>query len=70
MRPTIDGIEDTKHFLLFCPLFDNQRRHLLAGIYVAVRPFVQLNILSNHGLMNLLLYGDEDLPSDVNKRVL
>ena len=65
-----DGIEDTEHFLLLCPSFDNQRQHLLAGISVAVRPFVQLNILSNNDLMNLLLYGDEDLPSDINKRVL
>ena len=40
------------------------------GISVVVRPFFQLNILSNHDLMNLLLYGDEDLPSDVNKRVI
>ena len=50
--------------------FDNQQQHLLAGISVAVRPFFQLNILSKHELMNLLLYGDEDLPSDVNKRVI
>ena len=70
MCPANDGIEDTEHFLLLCPSFDNQRQHLLAGISVAVRPFFQLNILSKHDLMNLLLYGDEDLPSNVNKRVI
>ena len=70
MCPTNDGIEDTEHFLLLCPSFDNQRQHLLAGISVALRPFAQLNILSNHDLMNLLLYGNEGLPSDINKRVL
>ena len=70
MCPTNGGIEDTEHFLLLCPSFDSQRQYLLAGISVAVRPFVQLNILSNNDLMNLLLYGDEDLPSDINKRVL
>ena len=70
MCPTNNDIEDKEHFLLLCPSFNNQRQHLLAGISVAVRPFVQLNILSNNDLMNLLLYGDEDLPSDINKRVL
>ena len=55
--------------MLLCPSFDNQRQHLLAGIPVAIRPFAQLNILSNHDLMNLL-NGNEDLPSDINKRVL
>ena len=67
MCPANDGIEDTEHFLLLYTSLDNQRQHLLAGISVAVRPFFQLNILSKHDLMNLLLYGDEDLPSDVNK---
>ena len=70
MCPTNDGIEDTEHFLLLCPSFDNQRQQLLASISVAVRPYIQLNNVSNHDLMNLLLYGDEDLPSDTNKRVL
>ena len=70
MCPANDGIEDTEHFLLLCSLFDNQRQHLLAGISVAVRPFFQLNVLSNHDLTDLLLHGDKDLPSDVNKHVL
>ena len=69
MCPTNDGIEDTEHFLLLCPSIDNQRQHLLAGILVAVRPFFQINILSNHDLVNLLLYGDEDLPCDINESV-
>ena len=67
---TNDGIEDTEHVLLLFLSFDNQRQHLLAGISVAVRPFAQLNILSNHDLINILLYSTEDLPSDINKRVL
>ena len=70
MCPTNDGIEDTEHFLQLCPSFDNQRQYLLGGISVAVRPFVHLNIFSNNDLMNLLLYGDENLPSGINKRVL
>ena len=70
MCPTNDGIEDTEHFLLLCSSFDNQRQYLLPGISAVVRPFVQLNILSNNDLMNLLLYGDENLQSGINKRVL
>ena len=69
MCPTNDGIEVTEHFLLLCPSIDNQRQHLLVGILVAVRPFFQINILSNHDLVNLLLYGDEDLPCDINESV-
>ena len=30
MCPTNDSIEDMEHFLLLCPSFDVQRRHLLA----------------------------------------
>ena len=70
MCPANDGIEDTEHFLLLCPLFDNQQQHLLAGISVAVQPFFQLNVLSNHDLTDLLVYGDKDFPSDVNKLVI
>ena len=35
MCPTNDGIEDPEHFLLLCPSFDVQRRHLLA-MYVCM----------------------------------
>ena len=70
MCPTHDGIEDTEHFLLLCPSFDIQRRDLLAGISVVLRPFVQINSLSNNILIQLLLYGDKDLSSDINKHVL
>ena len=31
MCPTNDGVEDTEHFLLHCPSFDEERRDLLAG---------------------------------------
>ena len=40
------------------------------NINISTKMFAQLNILSNHDLMNLLLYGNEDLPSDINKCVL
>ena len=70
MCPTNDGIEDTEHFLLLCPSFDVQRRDLLAEVSQLVRPFVQINSLSNVVLINLLLYGDKDLSDNMNKNIL
>ena len=70
MCPTNDGIEDTEHFLLHCPSFNIQRQDLLAGVSEVLQPFVQINTLSNNVLVQLLLYGDKDLSSDVNKHVL
>ena len=70
MCPTNDGIEDTEHFLLLCPSFDIQRRDLLAGVSVALRPFVEIDSLSNNVLVQLLLYGDKNLSSDVNRSIL
>ena len=46
------------------------RRHLLARISVVLRPVVQVSTISNKLLLQLLLYGEEDLPSNVNKHVL
>ena len=51
MCPMNDGIENTERFLLFCTAFEIQRRNLLAGI----RPFVQINSLSNNILVEILL---------------
>ena len=59
MCPTNDGIEDTEHFLLLCPSFDVQRRDLFADVSQLVRPFVQINNISNVDLIELLLYGDK-----------
>ena len=70
MCPTSAGIEDTEHFLLLCPLFDLQRRDLLAGIVELLRPFVQIANLSNDALTQLLLYCDQDLSNDLNKNIL
>ena len=40
------------------------------SVSVVLQSFVQINTLSNNVLVQLLLYGDKDLSSDVNKRVL
>ena len=39
MCPTNDGVEDTEHFLLHCPSFDEERRDLLSGFFSLLRPF-------------------------------
>ena len=70
MCPTNDGIEDTEQFLLLCPSFDLQRRDLLSGIVELLRPFVQIASLLNDALMQLLLYGDQDISNDLNKNIL
>ena len=70
MCPTSDGIEDTEHFLLLCPSFDLQRRDLLTGIVELLRPFVEINNLSNDALMQLLLYDDQYLSYDLNRNIL
>ena len=69
MCPTNDGIEDTEHFLLLCPSFDVQRRHLLAGVSVLLQQFVEINSLPNDVLVQILLYGDKDLSNEINKSI-
>ena len=69
MCPSNDGIEDTEHFLLLCPSFDLQRRDLLAGVLAILRPF-GYNNLSNKVLTQYSLYGNKDLPSDLNRMIL
>ena len=67
MCPTNDGIEDTEQFLLLCPSFNIHRRNLLAGVSKLLRPYVQINSLPNNVLIQILLYGDNDLSMDVNR---
>ncbi len=70
MCPTNDGFEDTEHYLLLCPSFENQRRNLLAGVSEVLQPFFEVNSLSNNALVQILLYGDEKLSIDINKSIL
>ena len=60
----------TEHFLLLCPTFDAQRRDLFAGIVELIRPFRQITDLSNDSLTQLLLYGDQDLSTELNRNIL
>ena len=70
MCPTSDGIEDTVHFLLLCPSFDVQRQDLLAEIVELLRPYLQITDMSSDVLVQLLLYGDQDLSYDLNRKTL
>ena len=73
MCPTNDGIEDMGHFLLLCHSFDVQRRHLLTGVSVLLRQFVEMNSLPNDVLVQrvqILLYGDKNLSNEINKSIL
>ena len=70
MCPTNDGVEDTEHFLLLCPSFDIQRRDLLAGVSAVLQHFLEVNTLSNNAFIQVLLYGDEKLPIDINRNIL
>ena len=69
MCPTNDGIETTEHFLLLCPAFEIECRNLLARVFDLLRPFGYID-LSNEILTQLLLYGDKDLPKDLNRNML
>ena len=69
MCPVNDGIEDTEHFLLLCNSFRQQRCSLLAGVN---------NVLEACGhsesadinMLQLLLYGNKNLPLEANKMIL
>ncbi len=56
-----DGIEDVEHFLLLCPSFDTARRDLLSGVFDAFR-LLEYSNLPNDVLVQILLYGDKNLP--------
>ena len=56
--------------MLLCPSFDVQRQDLLAEIVELLRPFLQITDLSNDVLVKLLLYGDQDLSYDLNRKIL
>ena len=69
MSPTNDGVEGTERFLLHCLSFDEERHDPLAGVSLLLRPFGYTNppnkIPTEH-----LLYGDKDLPNNVNRDIL
>ena len=69
MCPANDGVEDTEHYLLLCQSYEEPRRELLNGLN-AILPPCDISNLSNELLIELILYGNERLPFDVNKRLI
>ena len=68
MCPAHDGIEDTEHFLL-CHSFEENRRNLLAGVNDILKAHGKAEGL-NENILQILLYGDKDLPLEANKLIL
>ena len=69
MCPVNDGPEDTEHYLLLCHSFDEQRRDLLASVLPVLHSFNKRDV-PNQTLLQILLYGDKNLPFEVNKFIL
>ena len=69
MCPNNDCIETTEHFLLLCPAFEIERRNLRARVFELLQS-LGCNDLSNQVLIQLLLYGDKDLPNDRNENIV
>ena len=54
----------------FCQVEKNIDQDLLARIVELLRPFLEITTLSNGALMQLLLYSDQDLSYDLNRKIL
>ena len=63
MYPSNDGI------VALCPSFAESRKDLLADVSSSLQPLGYAD-LSNDALLQILLYGDEDFPDDLNKDIL
>ena len=62
------GIEDNEHFFLHCPRYTIYRKDLLDRVSNMVER--DLDSLSSIDLCSLLLYGDSELPLDMNHSII
>ena len=62
-------VGDTEHYLLLCQSNEEPRLELL-NVFNAVLPPRENSSLSNKLLVELILYGNEMLPSFVDKRLI
>ena len=67
--PVNDGVEDTEHFLLLCHSYNGPRSDLLNSAN-AILLSHGFSSLSNEVLLKFILYGDERLIIDTNKKLL
>ena len=64
-----EGIEDMEHLLLPSNSFLYLRRNVVTRTYALMRPFGIAN-LSSEALIQLLLYGNNNLPYHINGEIL
>ena len=62
------GIEDNEHFLLHCPRYTIYRKDLIDRVSNIVER--DLDSLTSIDLCNLLLYGNSELPLDMNHSII
>ena len=60
-------IESTEHFMLNCSIYNEARNDLFRSLHIL---FPNFSDLSNTRKKHLLLYGDESLTYDVNRKIL
>ena len=70
MCPSNDGIEDTEHYLLLCRSYVGLRCDLLASVAAILQLYSLSSPSFNQELVKVILYGDERLPLDLNKKLL
>ena len=61
------GVEDTHHFLLFCPYYATQRAILITSVNEIL---LNNNLPPFENQMQLLLYGNDSLSDSDNRKVL
>ena len=64
-----DGVEDTEHLMLLCHSYNGPRSDLLNSVNAILLPH-GFSSLSNEVLLKFILYGDERLTIDINKKLL
>ena len=69
LSPANDGVEDTEHFMQLCHSYNVPKSDLLNSVNAILLPH-GFSSLSKEVLLKFILYGDERLTSDVNKRLL
>ena len=69
MCPANDGVEDTEHFLQLCHSYNELRSDLLNSVNAILLPH-RFSSLSNEVLLKFILYSEECLTIDTNKKLL
>ena len=68
--PSNDGIEDAEHYLLLCRSYAGFRYDLIASVAATLQLYSLSSPSSNQELVKVILYGDERLPIDLNRKLL